>query len=174
MTDIPTDRGRGGGPAEARGEIDPVRVAEPPAASSPPERTPLTATFNGTSGHGLAEPPVERPRRRRRPLILASVAVVVALLLLAGVAYWRINIGLVKTNNAQTNGDLAPISAQVTGRVIHVDVVQDQYVRAGAALLELDPTDYRIALTQAQASLSSSTRPASTRPGPPSRPPSPP
>jgi len=36
---------------------------------------------------------------------------------------------------------------------IRVDVVPDQYVRAGAALLELDPTDYRIALAQAQAAL---------------------
>lgn len=90
--DIPTDPGRGGGPAEARAEIDPVRVAETPAASSPPGRTPLTATFNGASGHGLAELHVEHPRRRRRPLIVASVGVVVALVLLAGVAYRRSNI----------------------------------------------------------------------------------
>ena len=153
MMDIPTDPGRGGGPAVARGKVDPIRVAKTPVPSSPPERTPLTATLNGASAHTLVEPPVERPRRRPRPLILASVGVGLVLVLLAGVAYWRINIGLVKTNNSQTNGNLAPISAQVTGRVIHVDVVQDQYVRTGGPLLELDPTDYRIALAQARASL---------------------
>lgn len=153
MSDIPTDPGRGDGPPEPAEAIDPVRVAETPAAPSPPERTPLIGTSNGAVGRAFAEARVERSRTRRRPLILGSVGIMVALVLLAGVAYWRSNIGLVKTNNAQTNGNLAPISAQVTGRVIRVNVVQDQYVRAGTALLELDPTDYRIALTQAQASL---------------------
>jgi membrane fusion protein, multidrug efflux system len=144
--------GRGSATAEAREGIDPARVAETPAASSPPERTPLTGTSTGASGAPPAPTPVRAPRPRR-PLILVGLAAGVALVLLAGVAYWRNNIGLVKTNNAQTNGDLAPISAQVTGRIIRVDVVQDQYVHTGAALLELDPTDYRIALAQAQAAL---------------------
>jgi membrane fusion protein, multidrug efflux system len=152
MSDTSTDPGRGGGTPQAREGIDPVLVIEKSAASSPPELTLQPGTSNGASGHALAQPRIERPRRRRRPLILASAGVMVVVVL-AGVAYWRSNIGLVKTDNAQTNGNLAPISAQVTGRVIGVEVVQDQYVRAGAALLELDSTDYRIALTQAQASL---------------------
>jgi membrane fusion protein (multidrug efflux system) len=73
--------------------------------------------------------------------------------MIAGVVYWRANVGLVKTDNAQTMGDQAPISAQITGRVIRVDVAQDQYVHTGDVLVELDPTDYRIALNQAQATL---------------------
>jgi membrane fusion protein, multidrug efflux system len=94
-----------------------------------------------------------RPQRSARSFAVPLASAVALLLLVAGVVYWRANIGLVKTDNAQTMGDLAPISAQVSGRVVRVDVVQDQYVRAGAVLVELDQTDYRIALNQAQASL---------------------
>src|SRR5260370_1320735 len=122
MSDPSTDPGHSGGTAEAREGIDPGRVAETPAASSSPERTPLTGTSPGASEAPPA-PTLVRTPRRRRPLILAGLAAGVTLVLLAGVVYWRNNIGLVKTNNAQTNGDLAPISAQVTGRIIRVDVV---------------------------------------------------
>jgi membrane fusion protein (multidrug efflux system) len=71
---------------------------------------------------------------------------VILLLLIAGVAYWRANAGLVKTDNAQTAGDLAPISARISGTVIKVDVTDNQYVTAGTVLVELDPADYRLEL----------------------------
>ena len=96
-----------------------------------------------------------RPRRRAGSLTLSVAAAATLLLILGGVAYWRANIGLVKTDNAQITGDLAPISARVTGTVIRVDVTPDQYVHAGDVLVELDATDYRIALNQAKAALAS-------------------
>src|SRR5205807_809198 len=68
-------------------------------------------------------------------------------------AYWRLNAGLVKTDNAQTGGDLAPVSAQISGIVTRIDVTDNQYVKSGTVLVELDPTDYRLALDQAKANL---------------------
>src|SRR5579884_2427469 len=68
-----------------------------------------------------------------------------------GYAYWRSHWGLVQTDNAQVAGYLAPVSAQVPGTVVRLDVRDDQYVRAGTPLLQLDPTDYRLALERARA-----------------------
>jgi membrane fusion protein, multidrug efflux system len=101
------------------------------------------ATQNGT------------PHGRRRWLTkrrLRGLAGVLAVLLIgAGVLYWRANSGFVKTNNAQTNGDLAQISPRVSGNVLKVLVEEHQYVRAGTELVDIDPTDYRLALVQAEA-----------------------
>ena len=92
------------------------------------------------------ESPRPRPRSSLRRLALPVAGAVVLLLLIAGVAYWRANAGLVKTDNAQTAGDLAPISARISGTVIKVDITDNQHVTAGTVLVELDPADYRLAL----------------------------
>jgi membrane fusion protein (multidrug efflux system) len=75
------------------------------------------------------------------------------MLVVAAIVYWRTNAGLVKTDNAQTAGGLAPISAQVAGTVIKVNVTENQQVKTGDVLVELDPADYRLALSRAQAGL---------------------
>ena len=94
-----------------------------------------------------------RPRLNvRRIAMLVGAAVGVAALI-ALFLYWRANAGLVKTDNAQTVGDLAPVSSRVAGTIVKVDVVENQFVRAGTPLVELDPQDYEVALAQAHASL---------------------
>ena len=98
-----------------------------------------------------APPPT--PKRTRRALALPIAGIAVLLVAVAAVAYWRANLGLVKTDNAETAGDLAPVSAQVAGIVAKLDVTDNQFVRSGQMLAELDPTDYRLALSSAQANL---------------------
>ncbi len=88
----------------------------------------------------------------RRFLMPAAVAVGIVLVI-AAIAYWMTNAGLVKTDNALTAGDLAPISAQVSGTVTKVTVTENQQVKTGDVLVELDPADYRLALSRAQAGL---------------------
>jgi len=105
-------------------------------------------------GNGRQTPPRAEPGPRRvHGLALPIAAGVVLLILVAAVVYWRSNIGLVKTDNAQTSGDVAPVSSQITGTVVKIDVSDNQYVKTGAVLVELDPTDYRLALNQARANL---------------------
>lgn len=97
-----------------------------------------------------------RPRLNvRRVATLAAAAVVVAALI-ALVFYWRANAGLVKTDNAQTAGDIAPVSSRIAGTIVRVDVVENQFVRAGTPLVELDPQDYEVAVARTQASLAAS------------------
>ena len=134
------------------------------------ERSERQAVESGADGRGRTVPPVgdgdvERVARRtvvetavqprldtRRLALLAAAAAGVLILIALGL-YWRANIGIVKTDNAQTTGDLSPISSRITGLVVKINVVENTHVAAGAPLVELDPSDYRVALAQAQANL---------------------
>ena len=57
------------------------------------------------------------------------------------------------TDDARFDSFLVPISAKVTGYVKALHVQDNQVVKAGDALLEIDPTDYQIAVAKAQAAL---------------------
>jgi membrane fusion protein (multidrug efflux system) len=94
------------------------------------------------------------PRRILRRLVLPMGVVAALVLLVAGLEYWEASLGVVKTDNAQTQGDLAPISSRIPGTVVNVNVVENQRVTAGTVLVELDATDYRLALDHATLQLS--------------------
>ena len=64
----------------------------------------------------------------------------------------------VSTDNAYVNAELAQITPQTGGPVARVAVVNTQVVRRGDVLVELDPSEARIALAQAEADLARATR----------------
>lgn len=80
------------------------------------------------------------------------VGVVVVLLLGAG-TYFFLTRGQESTDDAQVDAHVTPIQAQVSGSILKVAVVDNQVVEAGAELVVIDPRDYEIALTRAQAQL---------------------
>jgi membrane fusion protein (multidrug efflux system) len=84
------------------------------------------------------------------------IVVVVVLLLALGAAffYWRATF-TEDTDDAQVDGNLYQISSRITGQVVKVAVDDNQTVQAGQLLAEIDPTDYQVALDQAQANLAS-------------------
>lgn len=57
------------------------------------------------------------------------------------------------TNQARVTGNIIPIVPKVSGEVISVDVGVNQVVQAGDILLQIDPSDYDIAVSKAAASL---------------------
>jgi membrane fusion protein (multidrug efflux system) len=57
------------------------------------------------------------------------------------------------TDDAQVDGHLMPLSARISGYVNKVNVDDNQEVKAGAVLAEIDPKDYQVALDQAKAEL---------------------
>lgn len=59
------------------------------------------------------------------------------------------------TDNAFVDGHIIPVSAQVEGKVTNVFVSDNQVVKKGDRLLEIDPPDYEIKRDQARAELSS-------------------
>ena len=86
---------------------------------------------------------------RRRWLWVGGFIVLVV----AAFAAWRMIWPRESTDDAQVSGHVSPISARVGGTVTAVHVHDNQAVKAGDVLVELDPHDYQIALDRAQADL---------------------
>jgi membrane fusion protein (multidrug efflux system) len=90
---------------------------------------------------------------RENPLakwILLGLAIV---FVVGGIGFWLYYSSRESTDDAQIEGDIVPISARVGGTVAKVLVDDNQYVEAGTTLVELDPTDYNVALQRSQAEL---------------------
>jgi membrane fusion protein (multidrug efflux system) len=82
------------------------------------------------------------------------IGVVLLLVLGAIFFYWRSTF-VEDTDDAQVDGNLYQISSRVSGQVVKVTVDDNQTVQAGQLLAQIDPTDYQVALDQAQANLAS-------------------
>lgn len=92
------------------------------------------------------------PRRKRTiRFILLAVVVLAAIVAIPVYAYYSVRES---TDDAQVDGHLVPISARISGTVQAVLVNDNQPVRAGQELVDLDPADYKVAETQAEAQLS--------------------
>src|SRR5205807_4721094 len=84
--------------------------------------------------------------RVRLGLILAAAAIVVG-----GILLWIYFRSYESTDDAQIDGHLNPVSARVSGHVLKLNVADNQYVQAGVVLVEIDPTDYQVAVERAKA-----------------------
>jgi membrane fusion protein (multidrug efflux system) len=90
----------------------------------------------------------EKPKSSKRWLILG--AVVAALLLGIGGYSWYTH-GKESTDDAQIEADVVQISARVSAQVKKLHVVDNQHVKKGDLLVELDDADYAARAEQAQA-----------------------
>ena len=79
----------------------------------------------------------------------------IVLLVIGGALFYWHSTFTESTDDAQVDGDLYQVSSRVTGQVIKVYVEDNQKVKAGDLLVEIDPKDYQVALEQAQANLAS-------------------
>jgi membrane fusion protein (multidrug efflux system) len=71
---------------------------------------------------------------------------------IASSAGWYIHAqGWEETDDAQVDGHLIPIASRMDGTILGVHVDDNQVVKAGDLLVELDPRDYEVAADQAKA-----------------------
>jgi membrane fusion protein (multidrug efflux system) len=105
-----------------------------------------------TSAAGAAISAYPRRRSYKRPILLAVVVVLV----IAGVFLWLYLSGFESTDDAQVDVHLYPVSARISGYVVKVNAEDNQWVEAGSTLVEIDPTDYEVALAKTQAALDTS------------------
>jgi membrane fusion protein (multidrug efflux system) len=95
------------------------------------------------------------PGARRGPLRPLPVAI--ALAVLAGAAYggwlWLDARHRVSTEDAYVEGPVVTIGARVPGPVAHVHVRDNEEVRPGQVLVEIEPRDYQVRVEQARAAL---------------------
>ncbi|HTH43045.1 MAG TPA: HlyD family secretion protein [Terracidiphilus sp.] len=99
----------------------------------------------------ITETEIEKPRTRRRGIL---VAVVVVIVLVALGIWWRSTF-TEDTDDAQVNGHLIQVSSRIAGQVLKVYVNENQYVKAGDPIADLDPKDFQVAVENAEAALAS-------------------
>jgi membrane fusion protein (multidrug efflux system) len=99
----------------------------------------------------MSDQPESGPFTRSRRFALVAAVAVVALIA-AGVWWWR-SLSYESTDDAQIDAHVTPMAARVGGTVAKVLVVDNQVVEPGAVLVELDQTDYTVALEKARAEL---------------------
>jgi len=103
--------------------------------------------------HSAEAPPSHRGSEffRRRPRARMFI-IIAAVVLLAGTYFaWRYFSSYESTDDAQVDGHLMPLSSRISGYVLKVNVDDNQEVKAGDVLVEIDPRDYQVAVDQARA-----------------------
>jgi len=102
---------------------------------------------------------VPEPEDRKKKRSLRSFLLPVIGIALAGGAawygydYWTDGRFMISTDDAYVQADMAFISPKISGYVDQVKVSQNQRVKAGDPLFGVDQGDYRIAVAQAEAEI---------------------
>lgn len=106
----------------------------------------------------LVTPPAEPeapPAKKRRPGRLVLMLAVPVLVAGAG-GYFYLNGGRYEeTDNAYVQQSKVAVSSDIAGRIVSVNISENQMVHAGDVLFTIDPAPYRIALDQVNAALGS-------------------
>jgi membrane fusion protein (multidrug efflux system) len=97
--------------------------------------------------------PLSRPRTRRASYAKWVVLLIALVAAAAAAAEWYIFRDEVSTDDAYTDGRAVAVAPQVSGLVVALHAADNQRVKAGDLLLEIDPRAYVVARDQAQASL---------------------
>lgn len=101
------------------------------------------------SQSGEGEEPPSRLRRLRKPLLLLAPVIVIL-----GAMFFYLHGGRYEsTDNAFLQSGLVSVSPNVAGRVIAVEVRNNQVVHKGDVLFRIDPEPYQVAVDEAQAQL---------------------
>ena len=124
----------------------------PAVAASPGPSQPPVAYADVTGASGVLAV------LRRWAIPLLSIAVVTTFMTMATVRWdrWTGAAAVQTTNDASVRAEMAGLSARVAGNVVDVLVQDYQQVRAGDLLLRIDPSDYQVAVAQAEAGVAGS------------------
>ncbi|GGH61491.1 multidrug resistance protein [Comamonas phosphati] len=104
-----------------------------------------------------ASSPTANPNGRRKGLTIVAAAVAVAAIAWGG-WHWMVARNYQNTDNAYVAGNVVQITPQVGGTVTRIGADDTDYVKAGQVLVQLDPADYLVSLTQAESQLAQTAR----------------
>src|SRR5882762_1538197 len=107
-------------------------------------------------GEPLRDEPHEHARKRpvyKRPAFLIGAAVVLLIVAIVGLRYWLYARSHETTDDAFIDGHIIQVSPKASGYVAKIYVTDNQQVKAGDLLVELDARDYEARLDQAKAAL---------------------
>ena len=108
-----------------------------------------TLSADTTPETGPVEPLPAAKRRWRKPLLLIAPII----LIVGAFAFYLHGGRYESTDNAYLQSGLVSVSPNVAGRVVAIEVRNNQHVKKGDVLFLLDPAPYRAAVAEAQAQL---------------------
>jgi membrane fusion protein (multidrug efflux system) len=100
---------------------------------------------------GDKEKKPDKPPVYKRPAVIISISAFLIIVIIGGIAYWLHARHYVSTDDAYIDGHVTQISPQIPARALKLHITDNQFVHEGDLLIELDPTDYQVALEQANA-----------------------
>jgi multidrug resistance efflux pump len=100
--------------------------------------------------HPIA-PKSRSARMRTVPLVVTLATTVLAAVL--GWAMWDAYMGAPWTRDGTVRTYVVRMASEVAGRIVELPVVDNQFVHKGDLLMVIDPTDYKIAVTLANAAV---------------------
>jgi membrane fusion protein, multidrug efflux system len=108
---------------------------------------------NGTSGAAEATPEAEStaPKGAGRRYVMVGGAALVLALGIGG--YMLATQGTESTDDAQVSADIVPIGTRVAGQIIKVHIQENQLVKKGDPIADIDDADYTAREKQAEAEL---------------------
>jgi membrane fusion protein, multidrug efflux system len=112
------------------------RVPAPLPESETPGPAPETTTDSVAAGAG----------RYRRRVLLVLFSIALALFL-----YWASGYFFAYTDDAYVTSDLVSVAPYISGRIVGLNIVDNQTVKKGELLATIDPMPFQLALNEKQA-----------------------
>ena len=100
--------------------------------------------------------PVKSGQTSKRRYVFVRLGLLGLLMIAAGLAFWFFTQGREETDDAYVDGHISNMSSRVAGTISRVLVDDNQLVKQGQLLVELDPNDYQVKVDQAKAALEQS------------------
>jgi len=97
--------------------------------------------------------PREMPGRRLRILPLLITLVTLAVAVVLGRAMWDAYMGAPWTRDGTVRAYVVTMAPQVAGQIVQLPVADNQFVHKGDLLMVIDPTNYKIAVSLAEAAM---------------------
>ena len=97
--------------------------------------------------------PRETPRRRLRILPLLITLATIAVAVVLGRAMWDAYMGAPWTRDGTVRAYVVTMAPEVAGRIVELPVADNQFVHKGDLLMVIDPTNFKIAVSLAEAAV---------------------
>jgi len=112
------------------------------------------AATDGPAAVWSPEPaPRETPRRRLRILPLVITLATIAVAGVLGRALWDTYMGAPWTRDGTVRAYVVTLAPEVAGYIVELPVADNQFVHKGDLLMVIDPTNYKIAVSLAEAAV---------------------
>src|ERR1700720_3849837 len=104
----------------------------------------------------VPSPPPESPAITRRRIEIGPFLITLAAVALAGLlgwAMWDVYMGAPWTRDATVRAYVVTMAPEVAGRIVELPVADNQFVHKGDLLMVIDPTNFKIAVSLAEAAV---------------------